>query len=90
MVVERIRQLWEQNLPVATIRSTLEDEGWELGDNEFQRLRKGNGFIRRGTFGAYDTAPKGKKRKRGMPIRDTCWSLLAISRSGQHHLWLLD
>ena len=67
IVVDRMRQLWEQNLPLADIRSTLDDEGWELGDNEFQRLRKGNGLIKRGMVGAYDTAAgvNKKKRKRG-------------------------
>ncbi|KAK3115683.1 hypothetical protein LTR53_004746 [Teratosphaeriaceae sp. CCFEE 6253] len=69
VLVERMRQLWEQNLPVTQIRQTLEGEGWEMGDNEFQRLRKGNGLIRRGMLGAYDTVAgagkkAGKKRKR--------------------------
>ncbi|KAK3116939.1 hypothetical protein LTR53_002162 [Teratosphaeriaceae sp. CCFEE 6253] len=69
VLVERMRQLWEQNLPVTQIRQTLEGEGWEMGDNEFQRLRKGNGLIRRGMLGAYDTAAGAskkadKKRKR--------------------------
>ncbi|TKA33231.1 hypothetical protein B0A50_00784 [Salinomyces thailandicus] len=79
VVAERIRQLWEQNLGVKSIREALEDEGWELGDNEFQRIRKKNGYRRRGdTIGAYGIveeehlgAPgtgaskrgKGKKRK---------------------------
>ena len=67
VVVERMRQLWEQNLPVTQIRETLEDEGWELGNNEFRRIRKNHGIIRRGTLGAYDVKPKGTysgKRKR--------------------------
>ncbi|KAI6853842.1 hypothetical protein KC338_g5261 [Hortaea werneckii] len=54
VVVERIGQLWEQNLGIQAIRETLENEGWELGDNEYQRLRKKNGFRRRGdALGAY-------------------------------------
>lgn len=52
-MVERIRQLWEQNLGVKEIREALEDEGWQLGDNEFQRLRKNNGYRRRGDVGPY-------------------------------------
>ncbi|KAK3659885.1 hypothetical protein LTR22_008252 [Elasticomyces elasticus] len=84
-IVSRIRSLWEQNLPVAQIRSTLDDEGWELGDNEFQRLRKGNGFTRRGATGAYDVSSptgagagpsKAKKRKRDDVVEepgDTEW-----------------
>ncbi|TKA79552.1 hypothetical protein B0A55_02742 [Friedmanniomyces simplex] len=70
VIVERMRQLWEQNLPVAKMRETLDDEGWELGENEFHKLRKGNGFTRRGAEGAYDVAPfmgskMAMKRKRG-------------------------
>ncbi|KAK5737802.1 hypothetical protein LTR17_006450 [Elasticomyces elasticus] len=83
-IVSRIRSLWEQNLPVAQIRSTLDEEGWELGDNEFQRLRKGNGFTRRGATGAYDVSSpaggagpsKAKKRKRDDVVEepgDTEW-----------------
>ncbi|KAI7559942.1 hypothetical protein KC317_g10046, partial [Hortaea werneckii] len=54
VVVERMGQLWEQNLGIQAIRETLESEGWELGDNEYQRLRKKNGFRRRGdALGAY-------------------------------------
>lgn len=54
VVVARIGQLWEQNLGIQAIRETLESEGWELGDNEYQRLRKKNGFRRRGdALGAY-------------------------------------
>ncbi|KAK4541916.1 hypothetical protein LTR36_007280 [Oleoguttula mirabilis] len=66
VVVERIKQLWEQNLGVKEIRAALQEEGWELGDNEFQRLRKKNGFRRRGDVGAYSIeVGAGGKRKRG-------------------------
>lgn len=66
-VVERIRQLWEQNLNVAAIREALEDEGWELGDNEFARLRKKNGFRRRGeNLGSYGRLEKRSAQTAGL------------------------
>jgi len=74
VVVERIRQLWEQNLGVKVIRETLEEEGWVLGDNEFARLRKKNGYRRRGdAAGAYGVEPAGastKKKGKGKRKRD--------------------
>lgn len=75
VVVERIRQLWEQNLGVGVIRETLEEEGWELGDNEFARLRKQNGYRRRAEVGAYQVEGKveygmGGKKKRKRAVED--------------------
>ncbi|KAK5113948.1 hypothetical protein LTR62_003071 [Meristemomyces frigidus] len=59
-VVERIRELWEQNHPVKEIRELMLDEGWDMGEPEFQRLRRRNGFYRRSTTGSYES--KNKKR----------------------------
>jgi len=66
-IVERIGQLWEQNLNIAAIREALDDEGWELGDNEFARLRKKNGFRRRGeNLGSYGRLEKRSAQTAGL------------------------
>ncbi|KAK5121059.1 hypothetical protein LTR85_005543 [Meristemomyces frigidus] len=76
VVIERIKQLWEQNLGVKEIRAALEEEGWELGDNEFQRLRKKNGFRRRGDVGAFSiesgtgVGPKASVNRKAKRKRD--------------------
>ncbi|KAK1817191.1 hypothetical protein LTR12_008381 [Friedmanniomyces endolithicus] len=63
-IVERMRQLWEQNMLVAKMQETLDDEGWGVGLSEFQKLRRINGFTRRVNDGAHVGAPA-RKRKRG-------------------------
>ncbi|KAH9818150.1 Clr5 domain [Teratosphaeria destructans] len=71
LVVERIKQLWEQNLRVREIKETLEDEGWGLRPLEFRRLRLQNDFKRReGNQGAKrgtseDESGSSNKRRRG-------------------------
>ncbi|KAF2765199.1 hypothetical protein EJ03DRAFT_217875 [Teratosphaeria nubilosa] len=73
LVVERIKQLWEQNLRVREIRETLEDEGWGLREIEFRRLRLQNDFKRReGNPGPKGGTSEGassssNKRKRDEP-----------------------
>ena len=64
IVVERMKELWEQNLDIAKIRQTLEDEGWEMGNNEFRKLRRTTGCMRRGTVGAFVVMPEGVQPKR--------------------------
>ncbi|KAK0278861.1 hypothetical protein LTR35_009126 [Friedmanniomyces endolithicus] len=63
-IVERMRQLWEQNMLVAKMQEALDDEGWGVGLSEFQKLRRINGFTRRVNDGAHVGAPA-RKRKRG-------------------------
>ncbi|TKA41626.1 hypothetical protein B0A54_06514 [Friedmanniomyces endolithicus] len=63
-IVERMRQLWEQNMLVAKMQETLDDEGWGVGLSEFQKLRRINGFTRRVNDGAHVGA-SARKRKRG-------------------------
>ncbi|EMC98573.1 hypothetical protein BAUCODRAFT_21966 [Baudoinia panamericana UAMH 10762] len=62
VIVERIRQLWEQNESAVRIGQILDEEGYELGDNEFTKLRRRHGFIRRGISGSYDVTTKPSKR----------------------------
>jgi hypothetical protein len=67
-VVQRIRELWEQNLNVKAIRRALGNEGFEISDNDFRRIRskhklRGRGYGG-GTYGgkkAQPDAPDGEQ-----------------------------
>ncbi|KAK4551838.1 hypothetical protein LTR86_010834 [Recurvomyces mirabilis] len=68
VVIDRIRGLWEQNNGVKEILEVLLDEGWDIGEPEYQRLRRRNGFHRRSTFGSFEnqeSVAMTRKRKAG-------------------------
>ena len=65
-VLERIKELWEQNYLRKEIRQTLEDNGWEIGENQFVKLWKQNGFkLRNGT--GYAEPDEGTRKRKTAP-----------------------
>ncbi len=54
-LIERIRQLWEQNLSQPEMLSALANEGYQVGEREVERIRSKNGWMLRRVTGTFNS-----------------------------------